>query len=104
MPETLLIRADGDAQIGTGHIMRCLSLAAGWLACGKTVVLAIARSTPSLIARAASANVHTVSLDVIPGSENDARLTLELARQHQPAWIIADGYGFDGAYQRAIKD
>ena len=34
----LLVRADADARMGTGHLMRCLALAQAWQADGGQVI------------------------------------------------------------------
>jgi UDP-2,4-diacetamido-2,4,6-trideoxy-beta-L-altropyranose hydrolase len=64
----------------------------------------MARSSPSLLARAALDKVTTVSIDAVPGSIADARHTINLASSIDAAWIVADGYRFDDEYQQAIKN
>jgi UDP-2,4-diacetamido-2,4,6-trideoxy-beta-L-altropyranose hydrolase len=100
----LLIRADGYAALGTGHVMRCLALAHAWQDAGGSVRLAAARLTPTLKQRLADEGVTVVDLDAVPGSPADAAATARCARDLRAGWIVADGYGFDAAYQRAIKD
>lgn len=53
----LVIRADGDARIGTGHVMRCLALAGGWVAAGGLARLACTAVPDSIAARYADAGV-----------------------------------------------
>ncbi len=53
----LTIRSDGDSQIGTGHAMRCLAVARGWIAAGGTVRLACTSLSPALSDRYAASGV-----------------------------------------------
>ena len=86
----IVLRADGSAQRGTGHVMRCLSLAQAWP--GKAI-FAMAETTPGLTQRLQTEGFEIAGDNVI-----------ELARQHDAAWVVADGYHFDAAFQRQIKD
>lgn len=49
--ERLVIRADGDARIGMGHVMRCLALAQSWIAAGGLVRLACTTLPPAIAER-----------------------------------------------------
>ena len=119
MKQRLLIRADGNSRIGTGHIMRCLSLAQGWRRCGGDVLFASAEITPSLETRLAGDAFPVHRLTANPGTADDAGQTIRLATHpdwtkvdaesgesnglSQPSSIVVDGYHFDAAYQQAIK-
>lgn len=98
----VLIRADAAAQMGTGHVMRCLALAQAWQEAGGTVLVVCALLTPGLEARLQAEGIAVAHLDAEPGSAQDAAETLALAERVGAGWVIVDGYAFSGEYQRAI--
>ncbi len=99
----LLIRADGNVQMGTGHVMRCISLAQGWRRAGGKVLFALAEATPNLEQRLRGEDFSFVRLNAPMGGETDVAQTVALARRHSAAWVIADGYHFGADYQCGIK-
>lgn len=104
MTGTLLVRADGGAAIGSGHVMRCLALAQGWQDAGGDVVFATVDLDDTLRRRLVSERAGVVDLDAAPGSRLDAEATVREARQTGAEWVVADGYKFGATYQRAIHD
>jgi UDP-2,4-diacetamido-2,4,6-trideoxy-beta-L-altropyranose hydrolase len=114
MADALLIRADASTRMGTGHVMRCLSLAQAWP--GKAR-FAMAESTPALEARLVAEGFPLHRITAKPGTVDDAEQTIAIglkpeAQQSgtwvsglksQPAWVVCDGYHFDADFQRAIK-
>lgn len=100
----LLIRADANASIGTGHLMRCLALAQAWQDVGGHAIFAMAMEAPALEARLKSEEMDIIRLSQRPGSTEDAIQTAGLAQRNIGAsWIVVDGYHFGADYQRIIK-
>src|SRR5258708_178813 len=95
----LLIRADATPTIGMGHLMRCVALGQGWQDVGGIVRIACAQYLAEpLGSRLQAENIDYDVLSTEPGSADDARKTISLAKQHNAEWIVVDGYQFGGQY------
>jgi UDP-2,4-diacetamido-2,4,6-trideoxy-beta-L-altropyranose hydrolase len=96
----ILFRADANAQIGVGHVMRCLAIAEALQARGATCRFA-SRALPTGVARRLSdAGIARIHLPEDVPPLVDAAATL--AGSEPDSWIVCDGYGFDAAYRRAL--
>ena len=99
-----VIRADANTPMGSGHVMRCLALTQGLQDIGEQVVFAAAAMPDPLHERITSEGITVQSIAAEPGSAEDARETIAVARLHSVARIVLDGYHFAAPYQRAVKD
>ena len=99
----LLIRADASVAMGTGHVMRCLALAQAWQDAGGRAIFVMRECTPAIRARLLAESCDVLSISCVPGTSEDARHTVALARQYRVGWIAVDGYQFDADYQNALK-
>lgn len=104
MASTLLIRADGDSEIGTGHIMRCLTLAQAWVNSGGNVIFASTALPEHLLDRIERWSVEVQRFDAGLGSTTDANQTIAYAQQYDADWIVVDGPHFDATYQHTLAD
>jgi UDP-2,4-diacetamido-2,4,6-trideoxy-beta-L-altropyranose hydrolase len=102
-PPALCIRADADARMGTGHLMRCLALAQAWQDAGGRVTFLTACRLPELNARLAAEGAAVVPLGSEPGSDADADETRETALRTGASWVVLDGYHFSDAFQQRVR-
>ncbi len=100
----LLIRADASAEIGAGHVMRCLALAQGWQDAGGQTLFTINPEAAALEPRLKSEGMDVLRMPGPLGGVADAKQTAAVARENAAAWVVVDGYSFGAEYQRIIKD
>lgn len=119
------IRADASLQIGSGHVMRCLTLATALRDRGAECHF-ICRELPGHIGelvldrqfalhmlppcRDSAASPHETSSRLPPHAhwlgcswEQDARQSLEVLETIQPDWLITDHYAIDARWHAALS-
>src|SRR5205807_6218473 len=101
---TLLVRADANVSIGTGHVMRCLALGQAWQDAGGVTVFAMSGQSSSLRNRLEGEGFVIEQIKGEPGSVDDCRHCVQLVSRLNPRWVVLDGYHFSGDYQRRLKD
>lgn len=92
----LIVRADGNARIGLGHVVRSMAVADVVRAEFTEVLVAVAEPLPALRALVAANGFH-----LCPLAEPSAAALVPLLRPTDV--VLLDGLAFDTAYQRAVR-
>ncbi len=100
----LVIRADANIQMGTGHLMRCLALAQAWRSQGGKVLFVTVCSSDGLRRRLSDEGFRIISLVSPHPDPADWALTSKVLTAHPGSWVVLDGYHFDPSYQFRIKE
>ncbi|MDC3279519.1 UDP-2,4-diacetamido-2,4,6-trideoxy-beta-L-altropyranose hydrolase [Gammaproteobacteria bacterium] len=98
-----MIRVEVNSKVGWGHGMRCLALAQGLRSMDHHPVF-VGSLFPSYFKKKLeqeSISIHELGLT--PGTVSDSRATIIFGRQCHADWVIVDGYVFNSAYQRSLK-
>lgn len=124
----ILFRADASLQIGTGHIMRCLTLADALRERGAECRFICREHPGNLIELIRSKGYLACALPALPHPPSDGKATAsdsstaELAHSHwlgatqfqdaeacasvlaayEPDWLIVDHYALDASWERAL--
>jgi UDP-2,4-diacetamido-2,4,6-trideoxy-beta-L-altropyranose hydrolase len=100
---TLLVRSDASAEIGSGHVMRCIALAQAWQTSGGRVIFALARGM-ELEGRIIAEGSEVVKIDAEPGTAEDAAQTAVILSRSRACWRVVDGYHFPSDYHKHLRD
>lgn len=93
-----MFRADGNGQIGLGHVMRCLAVAE--MVGGTNTMFAMQEPADAVRQLLRDAGVGLMSLPATTDYVADARqFTKQLSGDEL---VVLDGYHFDAVYQRTI--
>ena len=100
---SLLIRADANAKIGTGHVMRCLALAQAWQDASGEAVFAVSDLPTALGQRIVSEGFSVERVPSKAGTLHDAEFAIALAQRHEPSWMVVDGDHFNVAFLDRVR-
>lgn len=103
--QAVIFRADSSLEIGTGHVMRCLTLADTLREHGVASTFVCRSDAGHLIERVRlrghAALPLGTSFDV--GCEEDARRTLAALEDNPASWVVVDHYTLDARWERAVR-
>ena len=112
----VVFRADASIQIGTGHVMRCLTLADALTAHGAKCEFICREHPGNLIAHIQNKgyNVHSLSMGKTADTDlthskwlgstqaQDAEACAPLLSELEPDWLVVDHYALDAHWETAL--
>jgi len=96
-------RTDASAQLGAGHLMRCLTLAQALHAAGAQCEF-ISRPLPDSLAALVASGGH--GLKTIPAhlpAADDAAATVAALDGTRVDWLVVDNYGLDATWEHVMR-
>ena len=96
----IVFRADGDSQIGLGHIMRCLALSEMIGSINQSVFV-IQQPSPLVLQMLQQASFTVIDLPKATDYQDDTSNFVKHLRGDEV--VILDGYFFKEAYQKKVK-
>jgi UDP-2,4-diacetamido-2,4,6-trideoxy-beta-L-altropyranose hydrolase len=104
MFSNIIIRGDASLNMGTGHIMRCLAFAQYLQKYQINLIFICVELPNKLQTRLINEKIKFILINAELDSNQDAKITINLAQKYQVNWVIVDGYQFNGEYQKKLKE
>ena len=101
--DTLIIRADADERMGTGHIMRCVALAQEWIHQKGPVLFVSCLSNKVLLEKLTSMHFEVSLIKKSFPDPMDIKTTLQKAEEKNAKILVTDGYHFLPEYHEKIR-
>jgi UDP-2,4-diacetamido-2,4,6-trideoxy-beta-L-altropyranose hydrolase len=101
----IMIRTDSSFDIGTGHVMRCLTLADEMRKGGADVGF-VCRDLPgNLVAYVERRGYPVHRLPATPELADDIQFSVDILRTRnaKPDWLIVDSYSLDRAWEHEMR-
>jgi UDP-2,4-diacetamido-2,4,6-trideoxy-beta-L-altropyranose hydrolase len=99
----LALRADANARIGAGHVLRALALGQAARRAGDDAVLIAADIPKPLVPRFTSCDIPIIRLEGVHSQADDAQQTLAAMRAHHADWVAVDSYLLSPRYRRTLR-
>lgn len=101
----LLLRADGNAQVGLGHVMRLAGVGQAWVKRGGKAKLLCAELPAALAGRLQGMGLELQYLpaEIAAGSLEDAAWIRQQASQLHARAVVVDGYAFAPAWLTGLR-
>lgn len=102
----IVFRADASAVLGSGHVVRCLTLADSLALRGERVGFICREASGDLIEAVLSHGFPVERLAAGIDAQEDAvqtRAAMELLAPDGAAWVVVDHYGLDAEWERAVR-
>jgi len=103
-PADLIVRVDANAQIGSGHLMRCLAISQAWKDRGGRVQFVTACTNERLLGLLQKEAFTVHRLERPHPDPADWHFTRCLLAEAPSAWLLVDGYHLTCNYQRQAKE
>ncbi len=109
MSGQLIVRADATLAKGVGHIMRCIALGQAWRNRGGEMIFLSHCESSRLRQRILDEAFTFIPIEKPYPHLSDLNFVLEKLSHmsyqgSNSIWLVLDGYHFDPAYQRCIKE
>jgi len=99
----IAFRTDASADIGIGHLIRCLALAEELKNKGHVCFFVTKIQNKELIDRIEQDNIH-FQTDPNATLDEDKQILLKFSNENKIDWIITDHYGINSDYVQKLKE
>jgi UDP-2,4-diacetamido-2,4,6-trideoxy-beta-L-altropyranose hydrolase len=98
----LIFRVDASVKTGTGHLMRCISLAQAWQSKGYDCIFITHCTVDNIMQKLEKLNCNIINISNVIPVPSDFDGVIDELPDTEKSWVIMDGYYFNLEYQRNI--